>query len=78
MLYEIEIEDAPGRFAELIATIDAGYGVLVRRGGEVIARLVPEAAFHEDEADPDAGLTPEERQAKETFQMFQADIEDSF
>jgi antitoxin (DNA-binding transcriptional repressor) of toxin-antitoxin stability system len=78
MLYEIDIEDAPARFAELIATIDAGYGVLIRRGGEVIARLVPEAAFHEGEGDSDARLTPEERQAKETFELFQADIEDSF
>jgi antitoxin (DNA-binding transcriptional repressor) of toxin-antitoxin stability system len=78
MLYEVDIEDAPARFAELIQTIDAGYGVLIRRGGEIIARLAPESAFHEDEADPDANLTPEERQAKETFEMFQHDIEDSF
>ncbi len=78
MLYEIDIEDGPARFAELIQTIDAGYGVLVRRDGEIIARLVPESAFAADQADVEAHLTPEERQAKETFEMFQADIEDSF
>ena len=49
-----------------------------RRDGEIIARLVPESAFAADQADVEAHLTPEERQAKETFEMFQADIEDSF
>ena len=78
MLYEIDIEEAPARFAELIETINAGYGVLIRRGEEIIARLVPESAFSGDEPDANADMTPEERQAKETFEMFQHDIEDSF
>ena len=78
MLYEIDVEDAPARFAELIETIDAGYGVLIRRGDEVIARLAPEWSFHEKQDEPEETLTPEERQAKETFEMFQHDIEDSF
>jgi antitoxin (DNA-binding transcriptional repressor) of toxin-antitoxin stability system len=78
MLYEIDITDAPGRFAELIQTIDAGYGVLIRRDGEVIARLAPESLFHERQDEPEDTMTPEERQAKETFEMFQHDIEDSF
>ncbi|HEY3948134.1 hypothetical protein [Phenylobacterium sp.] len=78
MLYEIDIADAPARFAELIETIDAGYGVLIRRGDEIIARLAPEWSFHEKVEEPEETLTPEERQAKETFEMFQHDIEDSF
>jgi antitoxin (DNA-binding transcriptional repressor) of toxin-antitoxin stability system len=78
MIYEIDITEGPARFAELIETIEAGYGVLIRRGEEIIARLVPESAFHDDEPDADAYLTAEERQAKETFEMFQHDIEDSF
>ena len=78
MLYEIDIADAPARFAELIETIDAGYGVLIRRGDEIIARLAPEWSFHEKAEEPEETLTPEERQAKETFEMFQHDIEDSF
>ena len=78
MLYEIDITDAPAHFAELIQTIDAGYGVLIRRDGEVIARLAPESFFHEKQEEPEDTMTPEERQAKETFEMFQHDIEDSF
>jgi antitoxin (DNA-binding transcriptional repressor) of toxin-antitoxin stability system len=78
MIYEIDIEDAGARFAELVATIEAGYGVLVKRGEVIIARLVPESAFHESKDDPVAALTPEERDAKETFELFQSDIEDSF
>jgi antitoxin (DNA-binding transcriptional repressor) of toxin-antitoxin stability system len=78
MLYEIDVQDAPARFAELIETIDAGYGVLIRRGDEIIARLAPEWSFHEHAPEPEETLTPEERQAKETFEMFQHDIEDSF
>jgi antitoxin (DNA-binding transcriptional repressor) of toxin-antitoxin stability system len=78
MLYEIDVQDAPARFAELIETIDAGYGVLIRRGDEIIARLAPEWSFHEKQDEPEETLTPEERQAKETFEMFQHDIEDSF
>jgi antitoxin (DNA-binding transcriptional repressor) of toxin-antitoxin stability system len=78
MIYEIDVQDAPARFAELIETIDAGYGVLIRRGDEIIARLAPEWSFHERAEEPGETLTPEERQAKETFEMFQHDIEDSF
>jgi antitoxin (DNA-binding transcriptional repressor) of toxin-antitoxin stability system len=77
MLYEIDASEAGERFAELMRTIAAGYGVLIRDGDAVIARLVPESAFH-DEPGKDDGLTPEERDAKETFEHFQADIEDSF
>ena len=78
MLYEVDIEDAAARFAEMMQTIAAGYGVLIKQGDEVLARLVPESAFHEQKDDPDAALTPEERDAKETFELFQSDIEDSF
>jgi antitoxin (DNA-binding transcriptional repressor) of toxin-antitoxin stability system len=78
MLYEVDIEDAAARFAEMMQTIGAGYGVLIKQGEEVLARLVPESAFHEAKDDPNAALTPEERDAKETFELFQSDIEDSF
>ncbi|HXQ11839.1 MAG TPA: hypothetical protein VN805_12660 [Caulobacteraceae bacterium] len=78
MLYEVDIGDAAARFAEMMQTIAAGYGVLVKQGDEIVARLVPESAFHESEDDPDAALTAEERDAKETFELFQSDIEDSF
>jgi len=80
MLFEIDIEEVPARFGELIATIDAGCGVLVRRGGQVIARLVPETAFValEAAADADDGLTPEEREAREVLEMFEAEMNDSF
>ena len=43
MLFEIDIADAPTRFAELIETIDAGYGVLIKRGDEIVCRLVRKA-----------------------------------
>lgn len=79
MLFEIDIEEGPARFAELIATIDAGYGVLIRRGGEVIARLVPESAFAVQAAEAsDDGLTPEEREAREVLEMLQDQMNDSF
>lgn len=77
MLFEIDIEEGPARFAELIEAIDAGYGVLVRRGGVVIARLVPETAFAAAEAEDD-GLTAEERAAREMMEMFEAQMNDSF
>jgi antitoxin (DNA-binding transcriptional repressor) of toxin-antitoxin stability system len=77
MLYEVDIEDAPARFGEMMQTVAAGYGVLIKRGDEILARLVPESAFHEQPG-ADASLTPEERDAKETFELFQSDIEDSF
>ncbi len=78
MLYQVDFEEAAARFAELMHTIAAGYGVLVKQGDEIIARLVPESAFHEQQDEPDAALSPEERDAKETFELFQSDIEDSF
>ncbi|QUD87202.1 hypothetical protein [Phenylobacterium montanum] len=78
MLFEIEVEEAPARFAELMATIAAGYGVLIKRGDEVVARLVPEAAFHEGTEADDDGLTPEEREARETMEAFAAAMNDSF
>ncbi len=81
MLFEIDIEEGPARFAEMIATIDAGYGVLVRRGGEIIARLVPEAAFAaaaEAESDADDGLTPEEREMRELMEAFEDQMNDQF
>ena len=79
MLFDIDIKDAPARFAELIAAIDAGFGVLVRRDGAVIARLVPETAFAALETEPaDDGLTPEERAAREMMEMFEAQMNDSF
>lgn len=79
MLFEIDIEDVPARLAELTATIDAGYGVLIRRGGAVIARLVPETAFAALEAEAqDDGLTAEERAAREMMEMFEAQMNDSF
>jgi antitoxin (DNA-binding transcriptional repressor) of toxin-antitoxin stability system len=78
MIYEIDIADAAARFAELIATIDAGYGVLIKRGDEIIARLVPESAFQASNNDPNPALSDEERHAKETFELLQSDIEDSF
>jgi hypothetical protein len=45
MLYEVDIDEREWRVAEMVATIDAGFGVLVRRGDQIIARLLPEAAF---------------------------------
>ncbi len=63
-----------------MATIEAGYGVLVRKGDVVVARLVPESAFAAFEAGgfADDGLTPEEREARELMEMLQADMYDSF
>ena len=34
MLYEVDIEDAAARFAEMMQTIAAGYGVLIKQGDE--------------------------------------------
>ena len=78
MLFEVDVEEVPTRFAELIATVAAGYGVLIKRGDEVVARLVPERAFHEPAAEVDDGLTPEEREARETMEAFAAAMNDSF
>lgn len=78
MVYDIDIAEGPARFAELIETIDSGFGVLIRRGGEVIARLVPESAFRELEGGEPAPLSPEQRDAKEMLEAFQAQIEDEF
>jgi antitoxin (DNA-binding transcriptional repressor) of toxin-antitoxin stability system len=80
MLFEIDIEEGPARFAEMMATIDAGFGVLVRRGGVVVARLVPEAAFAalEGAAGGDDGLTPEEREMREMFELLDADMNGVF
>jgi antitoxin (DNA-binding transcriptional repressor) of toxin-antitoxin stability system len=78
MLYEVDVEEASARFAELMATIAAGYGVLIKRGDEVVARLVPEAAFHEAAEHGDDGLTPEEREARETMEAFAAAMNDGF
>ena len=80
MLFEIDIEEGPVRFAEIIATIDAGFGVLVRRGAVVIARLIPEAAFAalEAEAEADDDLTPDEREMREMIELLEADMNGSF
>jgi antitoxin (DNA-binding transcriptional repressor) of toxin-antitoxin stability system len=80
MTFEIDIDEGAARFAELIATIDAGYGVLVRRGGQVIARLVPEAAFAalEAQAGTEEPLTAEEREMREMFELLEADMNGSF
>jgi antitoxin (DNA-binding transcriptional repressor) of toxin-antitoxin stability system len=80
MLFEVDIDELAGRVAEVIRTIDAGYGVLIRREGVVIARLAPEAAFAalEAQAEGDDGLTAEEREARELMEMIQADMDDSF
>jgi antitoxin (DNA-binding transcriptional repressor) of toxin-antitoxin stability system len=79
MLLDIDSEDVPTRFAEMLATIDAGYGVIITKDGEPIARLVPESAFKPEVAeDPDDGLTPEERDAREVMAMFESMMNDSF
>ena len=79
MLQIIEADEVPARFAEVLATIDAGRGVIITRAGEPIARLAPESAFHEREEDVvDDGLTPEEREAREVMSAFQAMMNDSF
>jgi antitoxin (DNA-binding transcriptional repressor) of toxin-antitoxin stability system len=79
MLQIIEADEVPARFAELLATIDAGLGVIITRNGEPIARLAPESAFRDAEADPsDDGLTPEEREARDVMSAFEAMMNDSF
>ena len=81
MLFEVDIADAPARFAELIETIDAGYGVLIKRGEEVVCRLVPEAAFAADALDvedDDPDLDPEQRHAKDVLAAFQSMMNDEF
>ena len=80
MLYEIDIDEGEGRFAEMIATIDAGFGVLVRRHGQIIARLVPEAAFAAltGAAQDDDGRTAEEREAAEMMAMFDDEMQGRF
>lgn len=76
MLFEVDITDAPARFAELIETIDAGYGVLIKRGEEIICRLVPESAFAPTPEDED--LTAEQRHAKDVLGAFQSMMNDEF
>ena len=79
MLFEVDIAEAPARFAELIETIEAGYGVLIKRGDEIVCRLVPEGAFAEPTADDeDDGLSPEQRHAKDVLGAFQAMMNDEF
>jgi antitoxin (DNA-binding transcriptional repressor) of toxin-antitoxin stability system len=77
MLFEVDITDAPARFADLIETIQAGYGVLIKRGDEVVCRLVPESAFAEPVED-DEDLTPEQRHAKDVLGAFQSMMNDEF
>ena len=79
MLFEIDIADAPARFAELIETIDAGYGVLIKRGEEIVCRLVPESAFAAaPPEDEDEGLSAEQRHAKDILGAFQSMMNDEF
>ena len=80
MLYELDVEEGPARFAEAMATIDAGYGVLLRRAGVVVARIVPESAFValEAEAGADDGLTAEEREMRELMEAFDDEMNDRF
>jgi antitoxin (DNA-binding transcriptional repressor) of toxin-antitoxin stability system len=79
MLFDIDAEEVPTRFAEMLATLDAGYGVIITKAGEPFARLVPESAFKpEIIEDPDDGLTPEERDAREMMAMFESMMNDSF
>ncbi len=79
MLQIIDADEVPARFAELLATIDAGRGVIITRGGEPIARMAPESAFHEADAEgADDGLSPEEREAREVMSAFEAMMNDSF
>jgi len=77
MLLEIDLAEAPARFDEVMATIAAGYGVIFLKDGEAVARLVPESAFAPED-DEDAGLTPEEREAREMMEMIQSAMNDSF
>ncbi len=81
MLYEVDIAEAPARFAEMLETIAAGYGVLVKRGDEVVCRLVPESAFAADTLEveaEDADLDPETRHAKDVLAAFQSMMNDEF
>ena len=79
MLQTLDAEDVPARFAEMLATLEAGYGVIITRAGAPIARLIPESAFQASEAnEPDDGLTPEERDAREVMSAFEAMMNDSF
>jgi len=78
MLFEVDIADAAARFAELIETIDAGYGVLIKRGEEIVCRLVPESAFAEPPPEEDEGLSPEQRHAKDVLGAFQSMMNDEF
>ena len=72
------LAEAPARFAEMLATIKAGYGVLIKRGETVVCRLVPESAFAPPEPDEDQGLTPEQKHAKEVLGAFQSMMNDEF
>jgi antitoxin (DNA-binding transcriptional repressor) of toxin-antitoxin stability system len=78
MLQIIDAEDVPARFADMLATIDAGYGVIITRAGEPIARLVPESAFHTEEEPAGDDLTHDEREAREVMAAFEAMMNDSF
>ena len=77
MLFEVDITEAVARFAELIETIEAGYGVLIKRGDEIVCRLVPESAFAAP-VDEDEDLTPEQRHAKDVLGAFQSMMNDEF
>lgn len=78
MLQIIDADEVPSRFAEMLATIAAGYGVIITRGGEAIARLAPESAFHPQEEEQADDLTPEEREARDVMSAFEAMMNDSF
>ena len=79
MLFEVDITEAGARFSEMIAAIEAGHGILIKRGKTIVCRLVPESAFAEkDAAGEDAALTPEQRQAKEVLTLFESTINDEF
>jgi antitoxin (DNA-binding transcriptional repressor) of toxin-antitoxin stability system len=80
MLFEVDVSEAPARFAEMMATIAAGYGVLIVKDGAIIARLAPEAAFAalSEATQLEAGLTPEEIEARELMALIEADMHDSF
>jgi len=51
--------------------------VLIKRGDEIVCRLVPESAFAEP-ADEDEDLTPEQRHAKDVLGAFQSMMNDEF
>ena len=78
MLFEVDIVEAAARFAELIETIEAGYGVLIKRGEDIVCRLVPESAFAPADEDEDEGLTAEQRHAKDVLGAFQSMMNDEF